>query len=169
MADMGFKPLAGVEQIAEIKDDTTVLVVEDGAVKQVAKDAVGGAGSRYVFNVPAITNIYNEYYVIPDENVLQAMGMTEAKAYLLNFAQQIDDFEAALINGSGAYITMPATMLNGDEDDPPMCLPPIAWTRVEEPNGYSETRLECVFFASSSGPLPLYFNSAYIRNIADQT
>ena len=42
-----FKRLADVDAVANVQDTDTVLIVQDGSVKQAAKDSVGGSGTVY--------------------------------------------------------------------------------------------------------------------------
>lgn len=42
-----FKPLSEVNSVDTVQDSDTVLIIQDGEVKQTAKDNVGGAGVVY--------------------------------------------------------------------------------------------------------------------------
>ena len=67
MAD--FKKLSAVEMVESAKDSATVLIEEDGVVKRVSKDEIGGIDPNKMVNADNIND--NTHILIEENNIIK--------------------------------------------------------------------------------------------------
>lgn len=108
MAEFEMKRLVDVETVETVSDEASVLIVQDGEVKQTAKTNVGGGGG----GVSAPICFYVSGHLYLDETFINAVDVeTVVEAYFAGNAyvmsdsmpQKVTGFAISSAKGGGVY------------------------------------------------------------------
>lgn len=123
MAD--FKKLSAVEKVESAKDSATVLIEEDGIVKRVSKDEIGGIDPNKMVNADNIDG--NTHILIEENNIIK-----KYPNFIYNFVFDYNGGEGILkYADKGAYQALKNSLTNFT----PICL---NWIVISHDNVYND-------------------------------